>query len=540
MQQPLFKRLRQNKIPPEVLAAFERHKAQELIRTQQQGLGNPIVSFESHGYRLVAVGNTMHWSKDWKTFHDFLMYYIKKAMQDGDWGNKEIAKPYVQRHPILQWYDQICRYQLETIKEPGKVSSAPMIGVVEGYIHLAYNLYLLGHNTVKNNFSEKLQKRLIDRLKNQENFPGAYYESYVSALLIRAGYEVEFANEIEGKTKLCDFNITSKTSGKKFTVEAKAIHRDGALGAQQNTTQADLRQSIRNQLYDALSKPSEYPRIIFIEVNLPDIVTKDDRKWIDMAVDAVREAENLTIKKSPSDSAYVFLTNHPHHYYPNDTSKGRAAVPAGYKICDFGFGSQFSSLREMYYAKQKHINVHDILESMQTHYDIPPTFDGSLPSEVFNKNPERLIIGETYFFEDIGEGGLIATVTSATVNKAEKIIYIGTDKGQILTRPISDTELADYEKHPDAFFGVIHPQGKNIEEPFELFEWMLSSYAKTPKEKLLEFMKERSDINQLKSMSQQELAIAYCEGCVYSLLQAREKQKAEVPILLESENTELA
>lgn len=157
---------------------------------------------------------------------------------------------------------------------------------------------------------------------------------------------------------------------------------------------------------------------------------------------------------------------------------------------------------------------------------------------LFADTPDQVIINE--YQPGQGISAHIDCVTSATVNKAEKIIYIGTDKGQILTRPISDTELADYEKHPDAFFGVIHPQGKNIEEPFELFEWMLSSYAKTPKEKLLEFMKERSDINQLKAMSQQELAIAYCEGCVYSLLQAREKQKAEVPILLESENTELA
>jgi hypothetical protein len=539
MKQPIFKKLDQDQIPPEIFVEFERHKAKELIRTQQQGLGNPIISCEYNGYRIVAIRNKIYWSKNWKTFHDFLMDYIKDVMKDGDWGSKEIAKPYAQRHPILQWYDQVCQYSKEITKNPGKISSLPMIGAVKCYLSLAYNLYLIGHNKTKNTFSEKLQKRLIDRLKNQENFPGAYYESYVSAILIQAGYEVEFANETEGKTKLCDFNITNKTSGKKFTVEAKSICRDGALGAQQNTTQADLRFSIRNQLHKALSKPSEYPRIIFIEVNLPDIVTKDDKKWIDIAADAVREAEDLTIKGSLSHSAYVFLTNHPHHYYPGDTSNGRAAVPVGYKIRDFGFGSKFPTLREMYYAKKKHIDIHNISESMQTHDDIPATFDGSLPSETFNENSQRLIIGKTYFFGDIGESGLTATVTCATVNKHEKIIYIGTDKGHILTCPISDAELLDYENHPDAFFGVIHQQGKNIEDPLELFEWFLSSYKKTSKEKLLEFMNERSDIDQLKFMSQEELSMFYCEQCVYSVLQNHEKQKAEELEILELANTEL-
>jgi hypothetical protein len=400
-----------------------------------------------------------------------------------------------------------------------------MIGAVQAYMDLAYNLYLLGHNTVRNKFSDKLQNRLKNRLKNVDEFPGAYYESYVGAGLIKAGFEVEFGDEVSG-VSACDYIVTSKSSNKKYAVEAKAIKRLGALGATRNASVSNnLERSIKNQLKDALAKPSAHPRIIFIEVNLPENITETERGWIDEAVRIVRIAENLVIKGKPTDSAYVILTNHPHHYHQTDENFGRAAVAVGFKIPDFGYGNEFGSLREMYYAKQKHIDVSNLMDSLKTHYNIPVTFDGKMPSEAFHENPQRLIIGETYHFEDIGEGGLTAKVTTATVDKLKQIIYFGTDKGHILTRPISDDELADYRRHPDAFFGAIQPQGKNIDDPFELFEWMLNSYSKTSKEKLLEFMKNHPDIENLKTMAQKEIALVYCERVVQSILQRREENE---------------
>ncbi len=179
----------------------------------------------------------------------------------------------------------------------------------------------------------------------------------------------------------------------------------------------------------------------------------------------------------------------------------------------------------MYYAKQKYLDIHSIIDSIKTHYDIPSTFDGSLPSEAFHGKSHRIVIGERYFFEDVGEEGMEATVTSATVSKHEKVIYVGTDNGHILTCPISDEELQDYEKHPDTYFGIVHRQGRNTEDPFELFEWMLSNYINTPKERLLEFMKDRPDIEQLKPLSQKKLAIICCEGWVNALVQKREREK---------------
>jgi SEC-C motif len=42
---------------------FARREAHEHQRRRMQGLGRPIISFESNGYRVVAIGKQLRWSK---------------------------------------------------------------------------------------------------------------------------------------------------------------------------------------------------------------------------------------------------------------------------------------------------------------------------------------------------------------------------------------------------------------------------------------------------------------------------------------------
>jgi hypothetical protein len=93
-------------IPKEIALELQRHEARELIRTQQQGLGRPIIEAQVAGHQVVAVGNTIHFSKRWKFPSDFLSDYIKDTL-GREWGQAEIAKPLNERHPIMQWYDAI-------------------------------------------------------------------------------------------------------------------------------------------------------------------------------------------------------------------------------------------------------------------------------------------------------------------------------------------------------------------------------------------------------------------------------------------------
>jgi hypothetical protein len=89
---------------PDIKGLIQRQQAEERIRQAQQGEGKPIISLKWSDHQIVAVGNTLHWSKAWKTFVDFLGDYMKDKL-GRDWGNAEIAKPLADRHTILQWFD---------------------------------------------------------------------------------------------------------------------------------------------------------------------------------------------------------------------------------------------------------------------------------------------------------------------------------------------------------------------------------------------------------------------------------------------------
>jgi len=108
------------------------------------------------------------------------------------------------------------------------------------------------------------------------------------------------------------------------------------------------------------------------------------------------------------------------------------------------------------------------------------------------------------------------------VLEAEKKIYVvvstADGKGYILTEDISDAELEVYRKYPDTYFGVVQPAGKQINDPYEFFEWFLNTYSKTPKEKLLEFMKGSPDIETLRALDQEELALEYCERMTHAAM----------------------
>ncbi len=342
-------------------------EAKRILAQQQQGLGNPIVSTLHNNQRIVAVANKVYWSTKWKSFHDFLVDYLKIVL-GSDWGNQELKKPLEKRHQILQWYDALCKHQQKNITTPGEVHILPTIGAVDAYIHLAYNLYLLAHNQPGDEPSNKLQQILINRLKHPDEFPGAYYETYVYAMLIKAGFAIELEDQRSGRSTHVECIATCKESGKKYSVEAKSIRREGTLGVSKNYTSKDLKSSIRTQLIKSLRKESSDTRIIFIDVNLPTEVIKTESakqpSWIQIALAATNEVESIKINGGDSDPAYVFYTNHPAHYHKEEPF-GSAIFATGLKFSDFGHGKLHKSLIEQYNAEKKHLDIVSLFESMK-------------------------------------------------------------------------------------------------------------------------------------------------------------------------------
>jgi hypothetical protein len=251
---------------PDVRRKVEEMKALEMQRLKQQGLGRDIISCVFKGYRFVAVGGRYYYSKDWKTFHDFLFYYLKHLF-DREWGNSELKKSSDCRHPILQWYDLACKEQTKSIKQPGVVDSAPMTGAVFAYLTLSYNLYLLAHNI-------RVQSRLIQRLKNKSLFYGAFYETIVASSFIKAGFTLETEREDDFSRTHCEFTGTSRKTKNRYSIEVKTRRPE----------KSDF--SIRNQLHKALRKQADHIRIIFIDLNIPQNIDNARKKiiWLDNVI----------------------------------------------------------------------------------------------------------------------------------------------------------------------------------------------------------------------------------------------------------------
>ncbi len=483
---------------------LEKHKVKELQRQKQQGLGRRIISIEYKGYRFVAVGSQLHYGK-WKSFYDFLANYIKQTL-DGEWGNAEIAKPLVERHPLMLWYDKVCHLQAAHAKESGALYSMPTTGAVSAYYRLAYNLYLIAHN------GKDIQTRLIARLKNKDNFQGAYFETQVAAWLIKAGFELEFEDESDRTSKHCEFTATYTVTGEKYSVEAKSREIESSSSS---------RAKVGRKLYEALEKKANHKRLIFLDLNKPLHTQEAAGIAMDRAERIVRRSEGkLKIDGEPAPAAYVCITNMNDQYVLDTSILAMMISFCGFKIHDF-MGDEFPSLREAARARERHWPMFQLFKSMGEHREIPQTFSGELPSEVFAPNPlPRLQVGQFYAVPGPDGMEVNAKLMQATVgdDKAYCILHDpATNKSWIGTFDMTPDELADYAKYPDTYFGVYQRQTRRAETAMEMFDFFVDGYQDTPKERLIELLPNYPDQEGLYAMSQKDLVELLAEGYTMSI-----------------------
>lgn len=297
-----------NSLPPHIKQRIIGQEIKTKKRKAQYGEVRSTISVDFQGHKFVAVGNQLHYSKKWKTFHDFLFDYIKNCFGT-EWGNSELKKDVEERHQILQWYKLLCDFQKKHIKKEGEIFSADCTGVVGAYLALAYDLYVLRHHSL-------LQKRLIQRLKDGKQFQGVRYEIFVIASFIKAGFDIEFEDESDRTKSHCEFVATHKTSGNKYSVEAKSRHRPGYLG-QNGTPKSNegIRLRIGKLLRSALKKEAAYTRIVFIDINMPpEEGGPFEKKWLKGLMNEVSKVEKDHLDNKSTPPAYLIFTNHPYHY----------------------------------------------------------------------------------------------------------------------------------------------------------------------------------------------------------------------------------
>ena len=185
--------------------------------------------------------------------------------------------------------------------------------------------------------------------------------------------------------------------------------------------------------------------------------------------------------------------------------------------------------------RDKHRPIHDLVHSMMVHHAIPTTFDGQVPAFAYGKIDNCLLIGNLY--EVPGQDGQMVTgsirgwssqcggkiglrdVPHLRRNQHHGYLpAVGRGNGRVPAHAGDIFRRSRHERHEPGAISL------------EMFDWMLETYSKTPKEKLLEFMCGAPGQKQYQAPPQYELAIAYCEGCVDSIYrQQAAKNATQVP-----------
>jgi hypothetical protein len=285
-------------------------EALRLRREKQQGLGRPIVTAKLRHGQMVAVGNRVHLSPTWRTFHDFLRDHLFSLLGK-EWLEAEQAKAPTERHRILQWFDQATEVVRRAGANSDRIYSTPMTGAIRAFVNLAYNIYLIAHHTENN--GDAVVKGYIDRLKStrSNDFAGALFETYAAAAFLKAGFTLEFENERDGSASQVEFVALYPKTGKPFSVEVKT--RDRGAGPTGEDIDDVKRLRVANKLNKALGKKAVHMLVVMIEINVPEVVTSYEG-WPAAAIEQLRHNEETDFpsgEKKPS--AYVFVTNHAFH-----------------------------------------------------------------------------------------------------------------------------------------------------------------------------------------------------------------------------------
>jgi hypothetical protein len=353
---------------------------------------------------------------------------------------------------------------------------------------------------------------LLKRLRNAKTFEGALYEASVIGTFAKAGFTIEFEDESDSTVSHCEFTATHKDTGRKFSVEAKAVSASSKRAGQSSEPPR-----IRNFLYDALCKKADHDRIIFIELNRAQTITENgEPDWaapLDQHL-AAAEAE-LKINGQPAPAAYLFITNRAFMQDLDGPERGEVGLVHGFKIREFPQGRGCRSMLEAVEARERHLEAHWLIKAMETRREIPSTFDDRTPEEVFDADqPPRLRIGDTYLVPDESGREVPGLLYEGTVSETERKAYcvhqLMDGRSIIVTVPLTDAELAIHRRSPETFFGVIKHVGGQLKQPMDAYDFLYGSYSRTPKEKLLEFMAGWPDIDALRPLSQEGLAKYYC------------------------------
>ena len=226
--------------------------------------------------RMVAIWNKLYPRPLTETFHEFLIEVPLKGTLLEDWYKRELTKPEGERHDIEKWlrsFREEGRKNRPAGHQPGQVYSAPATGATIELIALAHDLYMLQK-------VNRLPEKLVERLRNYNEFQGVRYEIAIAAAFVKCGFEIEWIEDRSGPHP--EFIARHSRTGEEVAVETKSRRRPGVLHhpgslPQENGLRADVERLYREAIQQ---NPKTVPFAIFLDVNLPPSTDPNEvGKW---------------------------------------------------------------------------------------------------------------------------------------------------------------------------------------------------------------------------------------------------------------------
>jgi hypothetical protein len=286
-------------------------------------------SWVSGDTRFRIVWNQLWTSPQQHTFHEFLDCLTVRTLGQ-DWFKQQMLPSVKKPNAIVRWRESLRLLLDRPANTPD--DGHTFTGPVKAYISFAYDLYWL-------QLVHKLPDNLVERLRDFSEFEGARYEILIAAVFVRAGFEIDWLDNILTKGKHCEFIATHKRTGEKIGVETKFRRRSGLLnfigGAP--TPETHLKGDIFGLYEKAVQQaPADrIPFLIFIDANVLPIlpvslpvnqfVSTNSVPWMKEIEDELSLRWSLLTGKTAETG--VFVTNIAFHY-GNDADPSPAGTCA--------------------------------------------------------------------------------------------------------------------------------------------------------------------------------------------------------------------
>jgi hypothetical protein len=234
--------------------------------------GRPFITETFQGKRARAVGNQVFLRPLDETFHLFILRTLSETLTQ-KWIESEEKKS--DPHQVVQWFQEAQKIISKDKNELNeKVRGVKLTGNMRALLALAYDFYTLKH------CSAPVLPKLLNRLRNPQQFQGARYEIAVAGLVCRAGFNIEWVNSVG---KHGEFIGTHKVTGDKAVFEAKSHHRQGVLGIDGEFNSESTKTKVVDHVREALeqTQDDDLPLVLFDDLNLPltSNVPSNEKGW---------------------------------------------------------------------------------------------------------------------------------------------------------------------------------------------------------------------------------------------------------------------